>query len=378
MIPYGHQTISEDDIAAVVDALRSEWLTQGPRIEAFERALADYCGAKYCVVVSSGTAALHAAYAAIGLTLGDEIITSPLTFPATTNAALWQGARPVFVDVDPETGNIDPATVEAAITPRTKAIVPIDYTGRPAQLDKLKMIASAHGLTLIEDACQALGAAYRGKKIGSWSDLTVFSFHPVKTITTGEGGAVLTDDAKLYHRLKSFITHGVVKSGFENPSPGEWYFEIQELGQNYRLTDFQAALGLNQLAKTDAFVARRRELAERYRAALHDLEAIRLPSPDSEGTCSAWHLFVIRVCGNWEGRRAELFTKLRSSGIGVQVHHIPTHYHPLYRRMGYALGMAPHAEAFYEATISLPLHPNLDESVQDFIIEKLREVLVGI
>lgn len=369
MIPYGKQTIEDDDINEVVKTLKSDWLTQGPRVEEFEKALADYCGAKYAVVMANGTVALQAAYYAIGMQPGDEFITSPITFPATCNAARWFGAKPVFVDVDSSTGNIDYNLIENKITTKTKAIVPIDFTGRPVELESIKAIAAKHNLFVIEDACQALGAKYHGQKVGSLSDLTVFSFHPVKTITTGEGGAVLTNDKELYKKIKMFITHGIVKDDFEYSSPGEWYFEMQDLGQNYRLTDLQCALGISQLKKADRFIAMRREKVARYNEAFKGNSVFSIPPIDSQEAQSAWHLYVIQLTERFKNKQVELFSALRREGIWVQLHHIPVHCHPYYQHLGYKIGITPRAENFYKRIMSLPLYPSLSETDQAYVIK---------
>jgi len=369
MIPYGHQYVDNDDIEEVIKVLKSDWLTQGPKVHEFEKALADYCGIKYAVVVSNGTAALHAAYCAVGLKSNDEFITSPITFPATSNAGLWQNGKPVFVDVELKTGNINPDLIEEKITNKTKVIVPVDFAGRPVDLEKIKKIAKKYNLIVIEDACQALGASYNGKKIGSISDLTVFSFHPVKSITTGEGGAVLTNNEDYYKRIKRFITHGIEKKDFIYEPDGDWYFEMQDLGQNYRLTDFQCALGLSQLRKLNKFIEKRRLLVERYNQAFQNYKNIQIPIFDSYETKSAWHLYVLRLQGELVGRKAEIFRKLREKGVGVQVHHIPVYLHPYYQNLGYQKGLCPQAEKFYESAISLPLYPSLSEDEQDEVIQ---------
>jgi UDP-4-amino-4,6-dideoxy-N-acetyl-beta-L-altrosamine transaminase len=374
MIPYGHQTVEDDDIAAVVSALKGEWLTQGPQVEAFERALSEYTGARYAVVCNNGTSALHMAYAAAGLGAGDEFITTPLTFFATANAGLWQGARPVFVDVDSATGSLDPELVEAKITSRTKAIVAVDYMGRPAALDKLRTIAEKHHLVLIEDGAQSLGAEYNGKKIGSISDLTTFSFHPVKTITTGEGGAVLTNDEAKYRFMKKFVTHGLTKEQFVHTSPGPWYMEMSMLGQNYRLTDIQCALGISQLKKVDRFVEKRRLLVQRYSETFGNTDLI-LPPADTADIRSAWHLYVIRFPERLVSKKAKIVEELRSQGIWVQVHHIPIHTDPYYKSLGYNTTM-PNAEAWYGSALSLPLFPGLTTADQDKVISAIREVVV--
>ncbi len=375
MIPYGRQGISQEDIDAVDAVLRSDWLTQGPNVVEFEKRLATYCGTRYAVAVSSGTAALLAAYKAAGLSAGDEFITTPLTFPATSNAGVWLGAKPVFVDVDAASGNIDVSKIEVAITPKTKLIAPVDFTGRPVDIARIMSIAEKHKLVVVEDACQALGARYKNKKIGSVSDLTVFSFHPVKGITTGEGGAILTNNQGWYRAMKAFITHGVVRDSFLRKSHGDWYFEMQDLGLNFRLTDFQSALGMSQLSRIEDFLERRRQRVERYRKALGDCKNLQLPLPDDATYQSAWHLFVVRLQGTLVRRKAEIFRELRASGIGVQVHHIPVHLHPFYEQRGYAQGSLPVAERFYEEAISLPLYPDLTHEQQDAVIQKVRSLV---
>jgi UDP-4-amino-4,6-dideoxy-N-acetyl-beta-L-altrosamine transaminase len=364
-IPYGRQTIDAADERAVLDALRSDWLTQGPRITEFERALADYCGARHAVAVANGTAALQAAYAALDLKPGDEIITSPLTFAATATAALWQGAKPVFADVD-EHGNLDPQAARRAMTPRTKAVVPVDFAGRPADLAAFKTLAREKNLALVEDACHALGADFGGKKIGSWSDLTVFSFHPVKSITTGEGGAILTDDPALAKRMERFRMHGIERGE-------DWEYAVEEQGVNYRITDLQAALGTSQLKKLDGFVAKRRAIARRYNEAFTGVEELETPPGAVEG--SAWHLYVLRLRGRAAGLRREVFRALRAAGIGVQVHYIPVYYHPFYARLGYKRGLCPKAEQLYERIISLPIYPTLTEEQQAEVVRAVRGAL---
>lgn len=365
-IPYGRQTIEQADLDAVADVLRSDWLTQGPKVAEFESALASYCGVKHAVAVTNGTAALQAAYFALDMEAGDEFVTSPLTFAATATAGIWQGAKPVFADVDPETGNLDPESAARAITPRTKALVPVDFAGRPAELDAFRALARTKGLSVVEDACHALGASYRGKKIGAVSDLTVFSFHPVKSITTGEGGAILTNDDARAERLRLFRTHGIRRGD-------DWEYSVDELGQNLRLTDIQSALGLSQLGRLDRFVARRRDIADRYQnafASRDDLRPLAGVLADS-----AWHLFVVRLSGRLAGKRREVFQALRARGIGVQVHYIPVYWHPYYRSLGYQRGLCPRAEALYESVLSLPIYPTLKPEEQEDVIASLREVL---
>lgn len=377
MIPYGKQSISDDDIAAVASALRSPYLTQGPRVKEFEEALAAYCGARYAVVVNSGTSALHAAYAAAGLGSGDEFITTAMTFVATANAGLWQGARPVFVDIDPRTGNIDAQKIEEKITAKTKAIVPVDYTGRPADLESISALARDHNLIVIEDAAQSLGGSLSGKRAGSLADLTTLSFHPVKLITTGEGGAVLTDNETYYKTLKRFITHGVRYDDFIGTKPGDWYFEMTNLGLNYRLTDVQCALGVSQLKKLDGFLAKRRALAAHYDAAFVEVKEIITPSRDDARTQSAWHLYAIRLRADLAPRKRQIFSALREKGVGVQVHHVPVHMHPYYRTHGYANISLPETERWYDAVMSLPLYPDLTADDQQYVIEAVKKLVIS-
>lgn len=373
MIPYARQTLEDDDIQAVVDVLRSDFLTQGPKIEEFERALAARAGTKHAVAFSHGTAALMGSYFAMDIKSGDEFITTPLTFCATSNAGLWFGAKPVFVDVEEETGTIDPSAVEAAITSKTKAIVAVAYGGHPADMPRLRELAAKHKLVLIDDAMHALGATVGGKPVGSLADMTTFSFHPVKPICSGEGGAVTTDSDEYAQRLRAFRLHGIVKEGFVNPAPAAWYYEMQDLGLNAKLTDIQAALGLSQLGKLDRFLEARERLASRYHEALVDLP-LQLPvtRPDVR---HGLHLFAVRLTGEWANKRDEIFTKLRAAGIGVQVHYIPVHYHPYYQALGYKKGICPKAEAFFASEISLPLFPSLNDADQEKTIHELTQLL---
>ncbi len=368
MIPYSRQSVSGADERAVLRALRSPYLTQGQEIEKFERLLARYCGARYCVAVANGTAALHSAYVAAGIGKGDVVITTPLTFAATANMILAVRARPVFADID-EAGNLNPRSVSEKITKRTKAIVPVDYGGNPVDLASFRALAKKHELFLIEDAAQALGARYHGKKVGALADLTTFSFHPVKSITTGEGGAILTNRKDFAETMRLFRTHGVKKGVKGWPA---YQQEMMLLGFNYRLTDIQAALGSSQLARIESFIAKRRAAAKRYFTLLKGAPLI-LPPKDSL-TTSAWHLFPVRVR---EGKRVRdaIFEKMRKAGIGVQVHHAPVHLHPYYRSLGYKKGMCPKAEAFAESEISLPLFPAITASQQRFIVRTLLQLL---
>ena len=369
MLPYGRQSISEDDIQTVVDVLRSDWLTTGPKVAEFEEALAAQVGAKYAVAYSSGTAALHGAAFAAGLKPGDEAITSPLTFAATANCVLYQGARPVFADVSPDTLNLDPDLLAERITPNTRAILPVDYAGHPADLDPILALAERHGLTVIEDACHALGAEYKGRRAGSIAHMAVFSFHPVKHVATGEGGMVTTDRADLAENLRRFRNHGISSDARQRHASGQWHYEMVQLGFNYRLTDIACALGISQLKKLEANLARRREIAARYTAAFRNLRGVIAPSvrPDVN---PAWHLYPIRVNpSHLKKDRAHMFRALRAENIGVNVHYIPVHLHPYYRdRFGYQGGEYPVAETAYEQLISLPMfHAMTEQDVEDVI-----------
>src|SRR5574344_267723 len=365
-IPYGRQRIDQDDIQAVVDVLESDFLTTGPKIEEFENAVAKVTGAKYGVAISNGTAALHAACYAAGVTKGYEVITTPITFAASANCALYCGATPVFADIDPKTYNICPEDIEEKITSKTKAIIPVHYTGQPCEMENIHKIAKEHNLIVIEDAAHALGADYKGRKVGSISDMTTFSFHPVKHITTGEGGMILTNNKDYYERLKLFRSHGITRDAeLMNKNDGPWYYEQLDLGYNYRITDIQCALGISQLKKLDAFVEKRRNLAARYNEAFKDTECVTVPY-QKEGCNSSWHLYVIQV-----DNRKKVFEQLRAAGIGVNVHYIPVYKHPYYQNNGYKNVSCKNAENLYEHLISLPLYPALTTEQQDYVIEKV-------
>jgi len=378
VISYGRQFVDQDDIDAVVEVLKSDFLTQGPRVREFEQSLSDYCGARYAVAFSSGTAALHGAYFAAGLGGGDELITSPITFIATANAAVYLGARPVFVDIEPDTGNIDAETIASAISPKTRAIVPIHYSGHPAEMARISQIARKHKLIVIEDACHALGATYHGSTTGDckFSDMAVFSFHPVKSITTGEGGAVLTNRQDFREKLLMFRQHGVTKDKKtfrgENHAAGEWYYEMQHLGFNYRLTDIHCALGISQLKKLDGFIEKRRQIVKRYHDAFRDNPFFDLPE-EREGIRSAWHLYPIRLKD--KTKRPVVFSKLRQRKLWVQVHYIPVHLQPYYRdRFGCRAGDFPLAEDFYQRQISIPIFPAMTDEEISYTIRNLLEV----
>ncbi|OPX88191.1 MAG: UDP-4-amino-4-deoxy-L-arabinose--oxoglutarate aminotransferase [Pelotomaculum sp. PtaB.Bin104] len=371
-IPYAKQQVDEDDIAAVAAVLRSDWLTTGPQVARFEQALADTVHARYAVVFSSGTAALHAAYFAAGVGPGDEVITTPLTFAATANAALYLEARPVFTDIAPGSFNINPALIEAAITSRTKVIAPVDMTGLPAPVEEIVEIARSYGITVVEDAAHALGASYNSHPVGSRADMTIFSFHPVKHITCGEGGAVTTNNAEYFEKLLAFRSHGVVRDpALLKENHGPWYYEMQHLGYNYRLTDIQCALGLSQLKKLAHFLARRREIAARYNEAFAGCPHLVTP-PELPGSEPAWHLYVLRLAGGNPPRR-ELAERLVARGIGTQVHYLPVYRHPYYREMGYQTNLCPNTEDYYRRALTIPLYPAITDNDVERVIEAVVE-----
>ena len=378
-IPYGRQWIDDEDIEEVIKVLKSDFITQGPVIEKFEKALAEYFSAKYCVVFNSGTSALISAYFAIGIKPNEEFITTPMTFVATSNAGLILGAKPVFVDVEEDTGNIDVNLIEKAINPRTKAIVPVHYGGHPVNLERIRSLADKYNLFVIEDACHAMGAKYRNSPIGAceYSDATVFSFHPVKHITTGEGGAVLTNDYVIYKRLKIFRNHGITKNpvDFIFPSEGLWYYEQHYLGYNFRLTDLQSALGLSQLKKLTRFVKRRREIAHYYNEVFKkDFSEFFEVPVEKHYAYHSYHLYPIRLKEPYKKYKKEIFEKLRNKKLGVQVHYIPVYKQPYYQRLGYKEGICPKAEKFYQAEISLPIFPAMTDEMVEEVIRRLYEV----
>lgn len=387
-LPYGRQFIDDDDVASVVDVLRSDWLTCGPKVEEFERAFAAKLGVEYAVAVNSGTAALHAAACAAGIGPDDEVIVPPITFVATANCVAFLGARPIFCDVEQSTLLLDPQKVAGCLSPRTKAIIAVDYAGHPCDYDALHELARQHNIMVMADACHALGATYRGRPVGTLTALNTFSFHPVKHITTAEGGMITTSDRVLYQRMMEFRNHGITRrtDAFEMTmadtmtasADAMWYYEMQALGYNYRLSDLNCALGLAQLRKLDRFVARRREIADRYTERLVDCPLVTLPSvhPWAE---SAWHLYPIRIDFTRLRRsRAEIMNKLRGMGIGTQVHYIPVYLHPYYRRRwGYKNGLCPIAEKAYEQLLSLPIFYSMTDDDVDYVVDCLRKVLAS-
>ena len=373
MIPYGRQSIDSDDIQAVVDVLKSDYLTTGPMVGEFEQAIAEFTGAKYAVAIANGTAALHATMYAVGIKEGDEVITTAMTFAATSNAVLYQGGTPVFADVCPDTLLIDPVSVRSKITAKTKAIIAVDYTGQPCDYDELRAIADEHGLSLISDACHSIGGSYKGNKVGTLADMTCLSFHPVKHITTGEGGMILTDDEALASKLQLFRNHGITTDHRQRTESGSWFYEMTDLGYNYRITDIQCALGKSQIKKLAGWINIRQDIAARYDVAFAGCDLVTPLSVSSDVT-SAFHLYVIRLDDSLN--RNDIFSKLRDAGIGVNVHYIPVHMHPYYKKeQGTSIGMCPVAEAAYEQIISLPMFPTLSEDDQNTVIKILLDLL---
>jgi len=376
LLPYGHQSIDEDDIAAVVEVLRSEWLTTGPKVVEFEEAFAHFVGAKHAVAVSNGTAALHAAMFAAGIGPGDEVLVPTMTFAASANCVVYHGGTPVFIDVDPKTLLLDPAQAEAKITSRTKAVVAVDYAGHSCDYDSLRTIADLYGLTLVDDACHAIGGSYKGRPMGSLADLNTFSFHPVKHLTTGEGGMITTGNTRLAQGMRIFRNHGIDMDTHQRPQRGGGFYEMIELGYNYRLTDFQCALGLSQLQKLPEFVRRRQAIATHYNAAFVDMPAVK-PLAVSPHVSHAYHLYVVQFdLDQLAASRERIFMALRAEGIGVNVHYIPVHLHPFYRqRFGTGPGLCPVAEGAYEQIISLPIFPRMTESDVEDVIAAVRKVI---
>jgi len=370
-LPYSRQSIDDDDIAAVVEALRSDWLTTGPVVERFETDVCTFTGVKYGVAVCNGTAALHAAMYALDIGPGDEVVVPPTTFAATANCVLYQGGTPVFADVEPGTLLIDPKAVEAAITSNTKVIIGVDYAGQPCDWDTLRAIADKNGLALVADACHALGMEYKGRKAGTLADISVFSFHPVKHITTGEGGMCMTDHPALAQKMRVFRNHGITTTPSQREKAGDWFYVMTDLGYNYRITDIQCALGSSQLKKLPAWLRKRNALAEVYDAAFAGTD-IR-PLTKKPDCFHAYHLYVARV-----PERDAVFKRLRENGIGANVHYVPVHLHPYYReKLGMKVGMLPVAEAAYQEIITLPLWPAMEKAHIDRVTSLLRRIHDG-
>ena len=375
-LPYGKQSVDDDDVQAVVDVLRSDWLTTGPKVDEFERAVAGTVGAKYGVAVSSGTAALHAAMRAAGVGPGDEVIVPAITFAASANAAVFEGATPVFADVLPDTLLVDPQDVERKITPRTKAIVPVDYAGQPCDYDVLGPLAARAGARLVADGCHALGARMGDRFVGSMADLTAFSFHPVKHITTGEGGMVVTDDPDLAGIARRFRNHGISTEFRERAERGTWSYDMVELGYNYRISDLQCALGLSQLQKLSGWVARRQEIAQAYDDAFSRVSGVT-PLTKPSRVQHAYHLYVVRVSALVADRQV-VFSALREAQIGVNVHYLPVYLHSFYReRFGTGPGLCPVAEEAYEEILSLPMFPEMTDGDVGRVVETLSQAVGG-
>ncbi|QEU11063.1 UDP-4-amino-4,6-dideoxy-N-acetyl-beta-L-altrosamine transaminase [Dermabacter vaginalis] len=373
MLPYGRQSINDDDVAAVTRALGSDWLTTGPEVDRFEESIAERTNAAHAVSATSGTAALHLAYAAAGVGPGDEVVTTPLTFVATAATAAVFGAKIVFADVDPKTGNLDPAAAEAAVTPNTKVIAGVDYAGVPVEADALRALAEKNDALFLEDAAHSIGSRRNGKPVGSLAHMTSFSFFPTKNLTTAEGGALVTDNEELATRARRFKNHGLVrdKELQRYPDEGPWHQEVHSFGINYRLPDVLCALGSSQLQRLESFVARRAEIKRIYDEALANLDGVDIPFAP-EGAEPAWHLYPLRVPAE---RRRAIFESLREQGIGVQVNYIPAYWHPVFEDLGYKRGMCPVAEDFYRREISLPMFPGLTDADVERVIKAVRKAV---
>jgi perosamine synthetase len=369
LLPYGRQFVDQKDIDAVIDVLRSDWLTTGPSIVEFEKEFASQVGATHGVAVSSGTAGLHCAVHAAGIGPGDEVITSPITFMATANCIRYQGGKVVFADIDPETLNIDPEKIKECLSPKTKAIIAVDFSGQPADLDAIKDIAKNNNLVFIEDAAHALGATYKNKRVGAVADMTTFSLHPVKHITTGEGGLVVTDDPEYAKRLRQFRNHGITQDHFQREKLGTWAYDMEEVGYNYRLAELSSVLGISQLQKLPKLLERRQDIAARYNDAFSETPQLSLPAEPFDSQ-SASHLYVIKLNLNTlKTDRDEIFQALRAENIGVNVHYIPVPWLAYYQKLGYKKGSWPVAESMYHRLISLPIWPGMtDDDVGDVVL----------
>ena len=376
MLPYSRHFIDQEDIQAVVEVLNSEWLTTGPKVEEFEASITELVESKYAVSVSSGTAALHAVMYAINIMPGDEVIVPTITFAASANCIVFQGGTPVFVDVDSNTLLLDLNQVEDKVTPCTKAIIAVDYAGQPCEYDALRSIADKHGVILIADACHALGGYYKGSPVGSLANLSAFSFHPVKHVATGEGGAITTNDSKFAERMRIFRNHGITTDHRQRTQMGSWFYEMVDLGYNYRLTDFQCALGISQLRKLPRYIQRRQKIAQKYDEAFIKIPEIS-PLSVRQNVSHAYHLYVIQLeLEQLQVDRAHVFTELRTQGIGANVHYIPVHLHPYYQQ-GYGMkrGDFPIAEAVYERLMSLPIFPGMSDGDINAVIDSMSEII---
>lgn len=375
MIPYGHQTIDDEDIEEVVKVLKSDWLTTGPKVSEFERAICDYIGCKYAIAVNSGTSALDIAVASLNLPKGSEVITTPFTFAATSNALLYNDLKPIFADIDRDTRNIDPEDIERKITPRTKAIIYVDYAGHPCEIEEIQDIANENNLYLIEDACHSFGASYHGQKIGNFADITVFSFHPVKPITTGEGGAVVTNNLKLAQKTRMLHSHGIDKDTISRYGPNAgWAYDMKMLGRNYRMTDIQAALGISQLKKIDRFIERRNEIASYYEELLKDIDLLSLPSI-KDGIIHGWHIYTVLL--DETINRDNLFKYLRTEkNIGTNVHYIPVYRHTYYQEtFDFKEKDYPVTEDVFNRIITLPLYPSMEEKDVEYVTSSISDFI---
>ena len=376
-IYYGHQYIDDADINAVVEVLRSDYLTCGPKIDELEQKLCQVTGAKYAVAIANGTAALHIACLAAGIKEGDEVITTPITFAASANCALYCGAKPVFADINPSTYNIDPDDIERRITDRTKAVVAVDFTGQAVEIDRIKALCEKHDLIFIEDGAHSIGTKYNGKAVGSLADMTTFSFHPVKTITGGEGGAIMTNDKALYDKLVLYRTHGITRDTrlMEHTKDEPWYYEQIDLGYNYRMTDMQAALIVSQLDKLDEFVCRRKEIVNMYNRAFNEMPEIIVQREIKESD-TARHLYLVQLdIERLNAGRLEIFEALRAENVCCNVHYIPVYYFPYYEKMGYKKGICPNAEKLYERMFSIPLYYGMTDDDVQSVIDAIRKII---
>ena len=374
-IPYGRQSIDEEDIKKVIEVLKSDYLTTGPYVKDFEEEIAKYIGCKYAVTFSNGTAALHGACFAAGIKEGDEVLVPPMTFAASSNCVLYMGAKPVFVDIDEKTGNIDVSKIEDKITSKTKAIIPVDYAGHSVDIDKIMEIAEKYNLIVIEDAAHGLGSEYKGSKIGRKAHMTEFSLHPVKPITTAEGGIITTNDEEFYKKLILFRSHGITRDeSLMINNEGPWYYEQLDLGFNYRLPDLNCALGISQLKKLDKFIERRREIVKIYNEEFKDMKEFEIPI-EEDYSKSGYHIYVIKLNLHiLKSTRLEVFNALRDEGLGVNVHYIPVYYHPYYKSLGYDKGLCTNAERFYERIITLPLYPGMTDEDVKKVIDKVKNI----
>lgn len=376
-LPYARQFIDESDLNAVSEVLQSDFLTTGPKAKEFEDAIASYVGAKYAVTFSNGTAALHGACYAAGISEGDEVITTPMTFASSANCVLFMGGKPVFADIDKDNFNIDINDIKKKITSKTKAIIPVDYTGQAVNIEGIKELVKGKDIVIIEDGAHSLGTKFKGKHVGSLADMTMFSFHPVKTITTGEGGIITTNNETFYHRLLSFRSHGITREPdqLEDKSNGGWYYEQQYLGFNYRMTDFQAALGISQLKKIDAFIQRRKAIVNRYNKAFAEIDGLILQKNEAYSDTSN-HLYILKLdLSKIKVDRKEIYNALMAENIGVNVHYIPVYWHPYYRDLGFKKGLCPVAEETYKSIVTIPLFPAMSDDDVDDVIAGVKKII---